>query len=832
MRMHKSIPLLVLVSAGLLTAAAPARGQGSMPKVTASALANQTAAVAGTELKLLVKLEIPDDVHIYWRSPGGTGLPTKIEWSGPEGVRFGRTQFPAPQLKYDETLKENSYVITGTAMFVTPVSIAKGVNADALNLKATVSWLACRKGQCVPDGAELSVTMPVATSAQPANADAFEEAEWSLPVAMAKAENAKISGKSDAKALKAGATFTATLEADIEKHHHMQSHKPLEDYLVPAIVFLEPTPGFEYDDVDYPKGKIRNDKMLGKLSEYAGKTEFRIPVKVTDEYDPARTDAVRGVLQYQICNDSGTCFPPQAVEFEIPVGDGKGGSAATSTNGSTDKPAGQDAGAKIEDESDEAPVAAADTANSGGSWLTRSQNYLISFGYGGVLVMAFIGGLILNLMPCVLPVISLKVMSFVKQAGEDRGRILALGLAYCVGIMVFFSVLAGLYYYNSQGWGQLFQNPIVVLILAAVVAAFALSLFGVFAVFTPRIINELGQKAEEREGLPSAFFTGLLATFLGTACTAPFLSAAIGAASKYPAFQGAMIFMAVGLGMMFPFLILSANPTLLRFVPKPGKWMGTFEAVMGFLLLATVVWLLNPIPAQLGSTGLILGLIFILAVCFAAWIRGKAQFSANKARKLTLNVCALGAIAIGWLVPFQVLATVGALQDKEKLRKEFYKKGVIAEIQANAKDGKLMWPLPTMPKDEIFWVPYDQELIDAFVNGGYAVFVDFTAEWCANCKTFERTSIEIDQTIDLLNKNKVVTFKADYTNREWYLTKVLRKHGRDGVPMYLVYSPFDTETPEVLPELLTPAAMASALKSAGPSKPGDAVIGVETASAQ
>lgn len=830
MRMHKSIPFLVLFVAGLLTAAAPVWGQGNMPKVTASALANKTAAVAGSDLKLLVKLEIPDDVHIYWRSPGGTGLPTKIEWSGPPGVSFGRTQFPAPQLKYDETLKENSYVITGTAMFVTPVTIAKGVSAESLDLKATVSWLACRKGQCVPDGAELSVTLPVAASAKPANADAFEEAEWSLPVSMAKAANAKISGKSDAKALKAGATFTATLVADIEKHHHMQSHKPLEDYLVPAIVFLEPTPGLEYGEFSYPKGKVRNDEMLGKLSEYAGKTEFRIPVKVTDEYDPTRTDAVRGVLQYQICNDSGTCYPPQAVEFEVPVADGKGSKATAVDLSETDIATRDDSKAtvvnessiadddkmrKSEDVADQTATALTDDESNAG-WLTRSQNYLKSLGYFGVLFMAFIGGMVLNLMPCVLPVISLKVMSFVKQAGEDRGRILALGIAYCTGIMSFFSVLAAMYYAGGSQWGEHFQRPVVVLVLAGVVTAFALSLFGVFAVFTPKIVNEFGQKAEAREGLPSAYFTGVLATLLGTACTAPFLSASVGAASEFPPLQGAFIFFAVGVGMMLPFLALSAVPAWLKFVPKPGPWMGTFEAIMGFILLLTVVWILNPIRGQLGDYGLLLAIFFLIGVGMSVWIKGKAQFGATGSKKRWLNVTSLALLIVSWVIPFQVFSTIEKLQQSVMRNEELIGLGLIYETREDSSDTSVAWNSEKQwekANGEIPWLHYDQQVVRDYVNAGFPVFVDFTADWCASCKVNLGSSININQTKQLLQQNDIVPFEADYTNRNPKIRKILKEYGRAGVPLYLVFHPNRPDEPIILPEVLSPGIVADALKT-------------------
>jgi thiol:disulfide interchange protein len=196
--------------------------------------------------------------------------------------------------------------------------------------------------------------------------------------------------------------------------------------------------------------------------------------------------------------------------------------------------------------------------------------------------------------------------------------------------------------------------------LAAVVTAFSLSLFGVFAVFTPKVINKLGAKAEG-EGVSSAFFTGVLATVLGTACTAPFLSAAVGAASRFSPGQGAVIFLAVGVGMALPFLILAANPTWLRFIPKPGPWMGTFEAMMGFLLLGTVVWLLNPLRGQLGDFGLLLALVFLLAVALAVWVKGGIAFADPMGRKAMLNSLAIFILLVGWMLPFRWMATIDEL---------------------------------------------------------------------------------------------------------------------------------------------------------------------------
>ncbi|MCA9256366.1 MAG: thioredoxin family protein, partial [Phycisphaerales bacterium] len=430
-----------------------------------------------------------------------------------------------------------------------------------------------------------------------------------------------------------------------------------------------------------------------------------------------------------------------------------------------------------------------------------------------------LGGMILNLMPCVLPVISLKILSYVKQANNDRGRIFALGLSYCAGILVFFGIISTLYYTSGQAWGEHFQDPHVVLILAAIIMAFALSLFGVFAVFAPKVVNQLGVKAEESEGLHSAFFTGVLATILGTACTGPFMSFALGAAREFSEFKGAMIFMCVGVGMMLPFLILSANPAWLKFVPKPGKWMGTFEAVMGFILLGTVVWIVNPIRTQLGDFGLLLALMFLLGVAVAVWLRGKAQFSTSTARRVQLNIAALVMIVGAWLVPFRAFATVdGLLLEAEADDKHQAIGKLVERIGGLKKILKDQLPPPSYPDDRIDWFDYDPQFVELYVASGYTVFVDFTADWCATCKTNLKTSIDIQATRDLMRELRVVPFEADYTRRNPEMKKILKSYGRLGVPLYLVFSPEKLDDPQILNDLLTPGAVEEALRKAGPSQ--------------
>ncbi len=824
----------------------PASKPVTVSHVTLQAFADRTAIAPGEIVNLAVTLKPEDGWHVYWINPGPNGgLPTEVKWSGLAGWQVGRSRYPVPTVKYDPTLEGDSYYLPPSAVVLTPLRVAKdGAAGSNITLTADVSFLACKK-ECIPGKAKLVLTLPVAgpgAKPSPANEDIFKRARRALPEPLDKAEHVKVSVAADAPTAAPGKAFNVIVSADLERGAHMQSHKPLDEYYIAAYVFVEPAEGFEIGDVVYPPGVERTDKVLGKLSEYSGTVAFKVPVTVNDDAGTAPR-RVRGILQYQICNDAGTCYPPQRIEWSLPIrmeggpapaaGDDEFASilASSASLGSAvaderalGAPDPEQASASVAPDNQtgetragsEAP-SAADSSSNLATWLSSAEAFFNRYGFTGVLAMAFIGGLVLNLMPCVLPVISLKVLSFVRQAGEDRGRILALGLTYCAGILVFFGFLAVLFATTGTGWGQLFQKPRVVIGLAAVVTAFALSLFGVFAVFTPKVIDHLGQKAAEREGLPSAFATGLLATFLGTACTAPFLSAAVGAATRYPPAQGAMIFMAVGVGMAFPFVLLSAQPAWLKFVPRPGPWMHTFEVLMGFLLLGTAVWLLNPLRDQIGDWGLLLTIIFLLFVSLAVWVKGRIQFGDPPTRKLAMNGVALAIVALGWLLPFRAMDTIDDLRLDVSHRRKLINDGKLyAQLDAE-KRGEVAWK-PDWSRG-IPWLEYDEEHVRRYVEAGYTVFVDFTASWCASCKTNLKTSIDVEATRALMRELNVVPIEADYSSEDPMIKAVLERFKRAGVPLYLVYSPGRPDEPQILPELLTPQIVTDALRKAGPSKP-------------
>lgn len=821
--------------------AAPTSEPKVVGRVTVQAFSEQAAIVPGQALNLAVSLKIDDDWYVYWQNPGpDAGLPTQVTWKAPDGFRVGPTQYPAPQLKYDAFLKSNANVLEGTAVFLTSLRAPESLKpGQDVTLKAAVSWLVC-KNVCIPGDAEVSLTLPVAPKSEGAklvNDKLFEDARDSLAVPASEAERLKLAATSDREAVKPGDEFTVTITAQIEAKHHMQSHKPAQEGLIPAVIFAERTEGLEIGEVVYPKAQERMDRILGKMSEYSGKIVFKIPVKAAEDAEPAAR-SVRGVMQSQICNDAGTCYMPQYVAFDIPIriedganearassrataGQKAPGHTTTETAETTEKPtkgsteaetSAADAGvlpeAEISPIGKATPTEDQEIAGEGPSFLLRFQESLLALGYWGAILLAFLGGLLMNLMPCVLPVVSLKVLSFVRQAHEHRWRVFRLGLTYAGGIMAFFVAFACLMFFGGIGWGELFQSPVFVLVVAAVVLALALSLFGVFTLFTPRVVSELGQKAESREGYTSAFSTGLLATLLGTACTAPLLSVAIAYASRQPALQGGLVFVAAGFGMALPFVILTFNPAWLRFVPKPGPWMKDFEHIMAFVLLATVIWLLYPLRGQLGDFGLYLSLIFLLAVAFAAWIKGKIEFGAPAERKARLYGAIVVCLLIGWMLPFRWMATVDALKRDKAERDELI---VVGE---RARHGRqLDW------SRGIPWQRYSRELAIKDVADGYTVFVDYTADWCASCKTNKKTSLDVQETIKTMRDLGVIPYEADYTVRRPEITEDLKRFGRAGVPMYLVYRPGDVAKPEVLPELLTPGIVIDALKRAGPSRP-------------
>ena len=401
-----------------------------------------------------------------------------------------------------------------------------------------------------------------------------------------------------------------------------------------------------------------------------------------------------------------------------------------------------------------------------------------------VLWLAFLGGILLNLMPCVFPVLALKVFGFVSTGREGRAEAMRHAGAYAGGIGVSMAVLAGVVLAlraggQAVGWGFQFQEPAYVAGLTLVVTTFALNLFGVFDVPMLPVPSRLGAHVGESPPVGRSFVDGIFAVVLATPCSAPFLGTAVGFALAAEATTIVLSFMAVGVGLAAPYVVASSWPALARRLPQPGPWMETFERVLGFLLLGTSVWLVWVYGRVGGADAVAALLATTLAASVAAWIWGRVQYRTPKARRLG---------AVSGLVILGIAIAVFQPHDVEP----------VATTTAAADD---------------HWVAFDeQEIVDA-QKRGEVVFVDFTADWCITCKVNERTILSQDRVMAALTAPGVVMMKADWTRRDERIRTVLAKFGRAGVPMYLVY-PAGGGEPEVLPEVLTPDLVIEAVERA------------------
>jgi len=407
--------------------------------------------------------------------------------------------------------------------------------------------------------------------------------------------------------------------------------------------------------------------------------------------------------------------------------------------------------------------------------------------------LAFLGGLILNLMPCVLPVIALKIFGFVNQARETPAQVRKLGIVYGLGVLFSFLVLAGLVIgVQSAGklasWGMQFGNPYFIVAMVTLVTLVALNLFGLFEVTLAGSAMGTASELASREGTSGAFFNGVLATALATPCTAPFLAGALGFAFAQPPAIIVLVFLTVGLGLAAPYVVLSFQPAWLKFIPKPGAWMEKFKIAMGFPMLATAFWLLSLTGRHYGTGGMLWVGIFLIFVAAAVWIWGEFVQRGQKRKGLAMILSLL------FLAGGYALALEKQLQWRHPPK-------LTAGVIATDPDG-------------IQWQPWSAAAVAKARSEGRPVFVDFTADWCVTCQANKKTSIEIDSVRKKLKEINAVSLLGDYTLVPDDITEELKRFGKAGVPLVLVYPKDASKPPLELPSLLTPSIVLDALDQA------------------
>jgi len=660
--------------------------------------------------------------HTYWKNPGDSGLPTELRWTLPEGVSAGEIAWPTPRKFPLGTLA--NYGFDGTVLLPVPLTIGPDFKATQLKVQLEASWLVCRQ-ECIPEEGRYTLNLPVDGSTA-LNGAAFEASARAAPVEQAAGASTL---SPDGDALKVS---LAGLPAAL-RGQKLEFFPELPGVIEPGAPWTQAWEG---------------DRWTA-----------RIPLSAQRSESPARLALVVAKAE-----PAGSGPGEPGVRMDVPVQGAWPPLAALPT---AEVPAELQAAL----DANAARAAAAGSGEMGASPLTL----------GAALLGALLGGLILNLMPCVFPVLVIKVMAFARHGDNPRAHRVQ-GLAYTAGVLVSFMALGGLLLAlraagEQLGWGFQLQSPAVVASLAALFTLIGLNLAGLFEFghFLPSRVATL----QARHPVVDSALTGVLAVAVASPCTAPFMGASLGLAVALPTWQALAVFAALGLGMALPYLVASWVPAVARALPRPGEWMNTFRHLMAFPMFATVVWLLWVLGQQSGIDGVaaLLAVLVALAAVLWAWgLRGRSRWAMG-----SLSTAALAALLVA-LGP-HITRLQGSTDNPE-----------VATSVAGVR-----------------WEPWSPQRQAALLAEGRPVFVDFTAAWCVTCQYNKRTTLADARVLADVAQRNVALLRADWTRRDPQVTAALAALGRNGVPVYAIFQ--NGRPAKVLTEVLGVDEVRAALAS-------------------
>jgi suppressor for copper-sensitivity B len=720
--MKRLLPLLLLGLSATLTAAETPWQSNKHGQVRL--IADLERAPAHGPILLGVEFKTIPGWHVYWKNAGDAGYPPSVHWEGSRGVENFVLRWPAPT-RY--ALPGDITAIGYEGEVVYPVEARVNASGDALHIQAKVDYLTCGE-ECVPYKYTFSLDLPVGK-------DVLSDGNTAPLIARWLSQTPEASSRGTALRL------------------HPQ--------------FLASPRGF-YIQIDVSgAGPLAASSAIDAFFEKSDIVNFGAPsVRAQD-----------GILRLQVpVTTLSGAPPPQSLKANYIV-------THVPENGNSVTLA--DAQTLTAKKTSEPPTPAttptSDAASSSAPPPMAAPSFAVLF------LLAFVGGLILNVMPCVLPVLSIKLLGLLQHGGHAHRVIIRDALASAAGILVSFTVLAGAVVSakaagHAVGWGVQFQEPLFVAGLALVVLLFALNLWGLFEIQLPLAFSRLGAVDPNDEGLGSYFTSGLFATLLATPCSAPFLGSAVGFAIAQSAGVVFLIFLSVGLGMSSPYLLLAIFPGSIRWLPRPGAWMLRVRAAMGFLLAATVAWLLHVLSRQIAARGLWIFSATLLAVCLLIWWRERLRMSGryDRARRTALAVCG-GAILLGAIL---------AVRSFPRLPEE-------------AASG--------LSSEDVRWVPFSEEALAGELAAGHDVFLDITAEWCFTCKVNEARVLANAEVLQALKESQAVLMRGDWTNHNAAIGDFLTHAGRAGIPFDAFYRP--GKPPVLFSEFLTKRAVLDALKS-------------------
>lgn len=717
-----ALPLLLAAAlpAGAVSSSADAPHVHVQLVVPASAMNRGDAADAGFYFKL------EPGWHIYWKNAGDAGEPPHVKWTLPDGVTAGPLQFPAPKRLPLGPLMDFGY--EDEALFPFKLNVAQASKPGPAVLHAKVDWLVCQ-ASCIPGKAELEVTRPV--SSTPAQAvfvspdrDIFKRLSGRLPKALP-------------------AEVKAVFQPSKEGFRLAVStgRKETEAAFFPA----------DQDILDNPAPQRIAATATGLV------LDLKKDANLTA--NPAQ---LKGVLELS----GGRAYDITALPGKIPNA-GPADAAAVSPSAPSPAPsAPAPAAASV------ASVIAPTTPPPPAAPQSSSLGLLRAAG------LAFLGGLLLNLMPCVFPVLFLKGLSLVHSGHKELHRLRVHGVVYTAGILASFwalvAVLLGLRAAGATlGWGFQFQSPVFLELMAGLLFFLGLSLAGQFEIGLT--LTSAGGSLASRQGYTGSFFTGVLAVVVATPCTAPFMGAALGYALAQNAAVTFAVFTALALGLAAPYFALTLHPAWTRLLPKPGAWMEVMKQAVAVPIFLTAIGLAWVLAQAYGANLLAVLLATFLLLAIAGWFLGR--WPAQRWAAAVAGLVLLAVVAICVVAPAKLAATPST--------------GSTTETESG-------------------WQPWSAEAVARSQAAGRPVLVDFTAKWCLSCQVNERVALERPEVQQALADAHVALFKADWTRHDEAITQALAAMGRSGVPAYALYVPGEIG-PRLLPEALTPGIVLDAL---------------------
>ena len=718
MRLFRSIFAVSLLLATTLPALALSSAADA-PHVRVELLVLPQTLAQGLPAQAGLYFKLEPGWHIYWKNPGDAGLPPHIRWTLPEGVTAGGLQFPAPKRLPLGPLMDFGY--EDEVLFPLTLNVAQTAKTGPAALDAKVDWLVCSE-RCIPGKADLEVNRTV-----------LEQA---------------------------GKTEAAAADSALFSHFAARIPRPL-----PAgfkVGFLLVKEGFnltvetgrrETDGTFFPADQdILDNPAPQKLNPTTQGIVLGLKKDASLKGAPAE---LRGVLELS-----------RGRAFEIVALPGLAAASGATAANEAGKPASEA----------QAPVASA--AGNTGTQAPAGQTQASGAGVLRISGLAFLGGLLLNLMPCVFPVLFLKGLALVNSGSEERQTLRAHGLVYAAGILVSFwalvALLLGLRAAGATlGWGFQFQSPVFLSLMAGLLFFLGLSLAGQFEIGLT--LTSAGGSLAAKQGYTGSFFTGVLAVVVATPCTAPFMGAAIGYALAQSAAVTFAVFTALALGLAAPYVALTLQPAWTRVLPRPGAWMEVLRQAVSVPIFATVIWLAWVLAHAYGANALAGLLAGFLLLAVAGWFLGRwpaKRWATAVAAAILLVVVAASVLAPGKLA-------------------------VASETQAPAESNGL-------------WQPWSEAAVTRSLAAGQPVFVDFTAKWCLSCQVNEQVALRQPAVEQAFQARNVVLMKADWTRHDEAITQALPAVGRSGVPAYALYTPGQKE-PQMLPEVLTPGIVTDAL---------------------